>query len=332
MAEYQDNEELIYELIIEDLDETISVQDKLILQQWRAADEVNEKTYLDFMTVQSSIDKLYGAHGNADASWEVLDKKLSQTPVASQEAVVKKLNFGMFIRVAAVLLVMLSAGYYFIQQGKYAVVSTSQGANITRIVLPDETIVNLNAGTKIKYNKENFLVERNLEVLSGEVFIQVVKHEGAQFKVTAGDVQAEDIGTSFNVVNNHDNVSVTVEEGKVALKHEGTNQNLLLTAGKVGTFNASNKQLTIANNKDVNYKSWLDKRFSFDAVALSSVADQLEEVYQVPISVKGESLNKRKFTVANLHYQTIDSALAVISASLQCKITREKGTYVLSNN
>jgi len=332
MAEYQNNEELIYELIIEDLDETISVQDKLILQQWRAADEVNEKTYLDFMNVQSSIDKLYGAHGNADASWEVLDKKLSQAPLASQEVVVKKLNFGMFIRVAAVLLVMLSAGYYFIQQGKYAVVSTSQGANITRIVLPDETIVNLNAGTKIKYNKENFLVERNLEVLSGEVFIEVVKHEGAQFKVTAGDVEAEDIGTSFNVVNNHDNVSVTVEEGKVALKHEGTNQNLLLTAGKVGTFNASNKQLTIANNKDVNYKSWVDKRFSFDAVALSSVADQLEEVYQVPISVKGESLNKRKFSVANLHYQTIDSALAVISASLQCKITREKGTYVLSNN
>jgi len=322
----------MYELIIEDLDGTISVQDKLILQQWRAADEVNEKTYLDFRNVQSSIDKLYGAHGNAGASWEVLEKKLDLSVEAPPEAVVKKLNFGMFIRVAAILLVVLSFCYYFLSASKYAVVSTSEGANITRIVLPDETIVNLNAGTKIKYNKENFLVERNLEVLSGEVFIQVVKHEGAQFKVTAGDVQAEDIGTSFNVVNKHDLVCVTVEEGTVALKHEASHQNLLLTAGKVGTFNTSNKQLSMTDNADLNYKAWLDKRFSFNAVALSSVANQLEEVYQVPISVKGESLNKRKFTVANLHYQTIDSALAVISASLQCKITREKGTYVLSDN
>jgi transmembrane sensor len=332
MAEYQNNEELIYEMIIEDLDQTISNADKMILQQWRAADAANERTYLEFLNVQESINKLYSIQSNANASWEVLNSKLSAIDKVSSKPITKKLNYAFYIRAAAVLLLVSSLGYYFMANGKYAVVSTSATADVTRLVLPDATIVNLNAGTKIRYNKENFLSDRNLEVLNGEVFIQVVKHEGAQFKVTAGGVEAEDIGTSFNVENLNDNVSVTVEEGKVALKHAGTNQQLLLTAGKVGKFNVNNKQLSISDNSDLNYKSWLNKRFTFDGVSLSKVVSQLEEVYQVPVVVKGDLLNKRKFTVANLHYQTIDSALAVISASLQCKITREKGTYVLSDN
>jgi transmembrane sensor len=332
MAEYKNNEELIYELIIEDLDETISIPNKRILQQWRNADAANEQTYLEFLNVQKSIDKLYGGHGDVDASWEVLDKKLPFKDSKSLAPVVKKLSLGFYLKIAAVLALISTVGYLFIAQNKYAIVSTSENANITRIVLPDETIVNLNAGTKIRYNKENFLKEKSLEVLNGEVFIQVVKHDGAQFKVIAGDIEAEDIGTSFNVSNQDHNISVTVEEGKVAMKHEGSNQTLMLTAGKIGTFNADTQQLLAANNSDLNYKSWLDKRFTFDGMLLSNVASQLEEVYQVPVVVKGNTLNNRKFTVANLHYQTIDSALAVISASLQCKITREKGTYVLSDN
>jgi transmembrane sensor len=331
MAEYQNNEELIYELIIEDLDETISIPNKRILQQWRTADAANEQTYLEFLNVQKSIDKLYGAQGNANASWDVLEKKMSKVDAAANP-VVKKLSFTYYLRIAAILLMVSSLGYYFLIQGDYAVVSTSATADVTRIVLPDETIINLNAGTKIRYNKENFLMNRELEVLAGEVFIQVVKHNGVQFKVLAGDVTAEDIGTSFNVVNQNENVSVTVEEGKVALNHKGTNQSLFLTAGKIGTFNANSKLLVMANNADINYKSWLDKRFTFNGMLLSKVASQLEEVYQVPVIVKGNSLNNRKFTVADLHYQTIDSALAVISASLQCKVTRDKSTYVLSDN
>ena len=332
MAQYQNNEELIYELIIEDLDETISASDKVILQNWRAADEANERTYIEFLNVQISIDKLCGAPGDANASWEVLNKKLSATKIKTPETPIKKLNISFYVQVAAVFLLISALGYYFMSQSKYATVSTSNNANVTRLVLPDETILNLNAGTKIRYNKENFLVDRNLEVLNGEVFIQVVKHEGAQFRVIAGDVKAEDIGTSFNVVNQNNNVSVTVEEGKVAFKHEGTKQLLMLTAGKTGLFNVNNKQLVMTNNLDLNYKAWVDKRFTFNGMLLSKVASKLQEVYQVPVVVKGEVLNNRKFTVANLHYQTIDSALAVISASLQCKMTRDKGTYVLSDN
>ncbi|RZK11118.1 MAG: hypothetical protein EOO43_19610, partial [Flavobacterium sp.] len=114
MAEYQNNEELIYELIIEDLDETISITNKRILQQWRTADAANEQTYHEFLNVQKSIDKLYGGHIDADASWEILDKKLLLTESKSSQPVVKKLNLGFYLKIAATLLLVFSVGYYFI--------------------------------------------------------------------------------------------------------------------------------------------------------------------------------------------------------------------------
>lgn len=330
MNEFHKNEELIYELIIDDLDETISQDDKHILDQWREADGGNEKIYQEFLAVQYSIDKLCNGNGNPEASWEALSHKLLEDK-KDEETLVKKINFALFAKIAAVLVVMLSVGYYFINQSKYALVSVPEDAAVARIVLPDETIVNLNAGTKIKYNKDNFLLERKLEILSGEVFIQVVKHEGAQFKVLAGNVEAQDIGTSFNVLKDQDDVSVVVEEGVVAIKQHNTDHQLILTAGKMGAYLSASKKLVMADNSNPNFKAWINKNFTFEEMPLSEVANQLEKVYQNPVVVKGRVLNNRKFTIANLHYQTIDSALAVISASLQFKVTKDRGTYVLSD-
>ncbi|MHA4893473.1 FecR family protein [Pedobacter sp. PWIIR3] len=331
MNEFHKNEELIYELIIDDLDDTISEEDKLVLNEWRAADAENEKTYQEFLNVQFSIDKLSSAHVDADASWDALSNKLAGG-VEVKEAVVRKFDFRMITKIAAVVLVMLSVGLYFFSQSKYETVSIPENASVARIVLPDETILNLNAGTEIRYNKDSFKADRKLEILKGEAFIQVVKHEGAQFKVVAGNIEAQDIGTSFNVFKHNDDVSVTVEEGIVAFKEKGADRQLVLTAGKMGSYNASAKALLMTNNANPNFKAWINKRFTFEEMPLSVVATQLEKVYQVPVVVKGSTLNNRKFSVANLHYQTIDSALAVISASLQFKVTKDRGTYVLSDN
>ncbi|MGY4383641.1 transmembrane sensor [Pedobacter sp. UYP24] len=331
MNKFHKNEELIFELIIDDLDSTISQEDKKILEEWREADVENEKTYQEFLNVQFSIDKLCSVHRDADASWNVLSDKL-QGDVTINEPLVRKINFGMITKIAAVFLVMLSVGYYFLNQGKYATISIPENASVTRIVLPDETILNLNAGTKIRYNKENFNADRKLEILSGEAFIQVVKHEGVQFEVVAGAIEAQDIGTSFNVLKHNDDVSVVVEEGIVALKQQGTDRQLILTAGKIGSYNANTKTLIMAENANPNFKAWVNKNFTFEEMPLHAVAQELEKVYQVPVVVKGRMLNNRKFTVANLHYQTIDSALAVISASLQFKVIKDSGTYVLSDN
>lgn len=331
MDEFKTNEELIYALIIDDLDGSITPENKSILQQWRNADVVNEHTYQDFVNVQLSIDQLYEQKGyHADASWAALESKIDAIPTASAPA--KKLLFSSnWYKIAAAVLVVLSIGYYFSLSNKYVEITTEPTVASTKIVLPDGTEVNLNAATTIKYNKKDFMSDRNLILQKGEVFIHVVKHDGPQFTVDLGDVQARDIGTRFNINRNERDVAVIVEDGEVALKHNSLEQGVMLTKGKKGIYDAKTGTLVTVDNADLNYKAWIDKKFTFMEVPFAQVADQLQKVYLIPIRINGEELKGRKLT-AKLQYQTLDSVLAVISASLQCKVAKDMNTYVLSDN
>lgn len=332
MKPFETQEELIYALIIDDLEGSISPENKQLLEKWRAEGPDREKTYQDFLSVQVNMDKLYRKNGyDIQTSWESLNRKITAQDDEPGTIVKPLRNTSLWYKIAAAVLLTCALGYYFIEQSRYVLISTADNAAITRMVLPDGTEVNLNAATKIKYRKDNFEENRKLELLSGEVFIHVIKHTSSQFRVELGDVEAEDIGTSFNVTRNDEKITVVVEEGKVALKHLDLNQEILLTAGKLGVYDTKRKHLLAADNLDVNYKAWLDKDFVFQEIPVVQVAEQLQKVYQVPIDIRGARLKDRKLT-ARLHYQTLDSVLAVVSASLQCKVTKEKDTYVLSDN
>lgn len=319
MEQFETTEE-VYSHIIDDLEGTILPENKLILDKWRTESGTNEKIYQDFLSVQLNMDKLYSREGyDVQESWESLDQKIKQPA-----------RF-LWYKIAAAVLLTLSVGYYFILADKYVTLSTETLAAVSKVILPDGTIVNLNTGTTIKYSKNDFMANRKLILLQGEVFVKVVNHDGPQFRIDLGEVQAADIGTSFNVSRNDQKISVIVEEGEVALGHADKSEEVVLTAGKVGIYNIDTKVLSSAGNPDVNYKAWMDKFFIFQEVPFEQVAGQLEKVYKMPLEIKGASLKNRKLT-ARLHYQTLDSVLAVISASLQCKVTKENNTYVLSGD
>jgi transmembrane sensor len=325
MEKFETNEEVIYALIIDDLDETIAPENKLVLEHWRNASLENEKTYQDFLNIQVNLDKLSEEHGySIQDSWNALDHKL-----LSRADSRKTINFKLWISLAASILLICSLGYYFLAYPDYQLITTDENAKT--IALPDGTVVNLNASTSIKYSRRYFEQDRKLELLKGEAFVKVIKHIGSQFHVVLGDVDARDIGTSFNLQKTDRNIKVIVEEGKVSMTHVDSGEEIMLVSGKIGIYDLNTKVLHATDNPDTNYKAWLDKKFVFKNSPLPEVISQLERVYQTSISIDGSGLKERKLT-ANLHYEKLDSVLAVISASLQCKTTKLKDTYILSDN
>lgn len=334
MKNFETNEELIFGLIIDDLDQTITPENKQILDHWRNTDLANEKTYQDFLNVQINIDKLCDRLDiDAERSWESLDKKIEVNKVQPEAAPVLKIrrSNNYWLKIAASLLILCSLGTYFIMRNRDVVVATDNYAAITSVLLPDGTEVKLNAATTISYNKDSFLKDRKLQLLHGEVFIKVAHRQASQFRVDMGDVEAKDIGTSFNIGKNDQHIAIVVEEGKVAFRQHTTAEQVLLTPGKLGLYDLRTKTLIAMNNTNPNYKAWVDKNFVFTETSFATVVSQLEKAYQTHINIKGEELKNRKLT-ANLKYQTVDSALAVISASLQCKVAKSKDTYILYDN
>lgn len=330
MKNFETNEEFIYTLIIDDLDQTITPENKQLLEEWRNNDQANENTYQEFLNVQQGMDKLYARDtSDVQLSWEALDHKLNDQTGSSHSGR-HIINIGLWYKIAAAVLIVLSVGSYFVLESRYMVINTEDKLAGKHITLPDGTGVDLNTATVIKYHKD-FKNNRTLELVKGEIFIDVVKHEGQQFVLNLGEIEARDIGTRFNVIRNAKKINVVVEDGKVALKHTSLNMEVLLTRGKSGNYNFDTGKLVAEENLDQNFKSWIDKKFIFEDMPIARVADELGKVYQTPVLIAGTSLKNRKLT-ARLHYQTLDSALKVISASLQCKVTREKDTYVLSDN
>jgi transmembrane sensor len=329
MEEFKTNEEFIYSLIIDELDQQISPENKRVLDNWRALNPANENTYQEFVKIQQHIDKLYERQAyTPEDSWDALDQKLGR--IAAVKPIFSK-DLRTWLSVAASLLLIFSIGYYFIDHTKYIIVANGQNAAVKSVFLPDGTQVSLNAGASVRYIGRDFNTDRKLELLEGEVFVQVKHDNKFPFIMDLGELQARDIGTSFNIIKDQRHIILTVEEGKVAIKKMSAVQSILLTAGTTGRYSSLTGELIAEKSRDVNYKAWNDKDFVFVETPLKEVTRQLSKVYRTSISISGNDLKRKKLT-AHLHYQTPDSALNVVAATLQCKLKSLKGGYILSDD
>jgi transmembrane sensor len=332
MKEPETNEEFIYSLIIDDIDQTISAGHRALLLEWRLLNETNEQTYQDFVQVHHNINELYEQQPyTSNSSWTILNQKIDDLDKLQPLPQRRNEQLSYWAGIAAAIIFTISLGYYFISNNRYIEVSNAQGAAVKYVTLPDGTQVALNSGTLIRYAKGGFKTQRSLQLVRGEAFVKVIHQTKYPFTIEMGDVQALDIGTSFNVSRNNQQVVLTVEEGVVALKHTKGNTSVILNKGSTGRYSTETGQITSSENIAINYKSWIDKDFVFSETPLVSATEQLAKVYNIAIDIQGNELAKRKLT-AHLHYQKADSALHVIAATLQCKLSGSAGNYILSEN
>ncbi len=93
-----------------------------------------------------------------------------------------------------------------------------------RQVLPDGSVVELNAGTEIalSYTTET----RGVRLLRGEALFQVAKNPDRPFVVMAAGVDVRAVGTAFSVALAPDRVNVLVTEGRVAVQRPNVGPSL----------------------------------------------------------------------------------------------------------
>lgn len=84
-----------------------------------------------------------------------------------------------------------------------------------RVLLPDGSMAELNAATEIRvlFSPE----ERRVRLVRGEAHFTVAKNPARPFRVRAGDVDVQAVGTAFNVRLQERSIEILVTEGKVAV-------------------------------------------------------------------------------------------------------------------
>lgn len=227
-----------------------------------------------------------------EASFAVVQKRAANNPLR----VVHKRRWRAWqIAASIILLIGLSVMsiIYFNAAQNTPVYATDFGKQ-QQVVLPDGSVVELNANSKLRISN-NWKKATNREVwLDGEAYFSVKKipSKQAKFIVHTPVLNVEVYGTQFNVNTRQEKTEVVLEEGhiQVVFSDQKVSGDISMTPGEIVTYNAKDKKVKHKKEPTQQYTSWKDGFLIFESADLSTVAKRIGEIYQIHLIIPQESI------------------------------------------
>lgn len=252
--------------------------------------------------------------------WEELTNKIDldrPSPMGKQIYV----TWQRVAAVAAVLLVAFTTVFVF----ETTEVTSLPGEQLAH-VLPDNSKVFLNAGTKISYYPNLWRFQRELN-LTGEAFFEVEK--GEAFTVVSEKGKTEVVGTSFNIYARKGEYEVFCKTGKVKVSNYNKQSELLLP-NQIVQVNADLELLKLEDISEDNVLFWREGKLKFVSRKLPLVLEELERQYNTTIQLKGNSADQLTYTGYFTRDKNIESVLDMMAMSLNLKVKKTNdGVYHL---
>ncbi|MGD1891876.1 MAG: FecR family protein [Cyclobacteriaceae bacterium] len=171
-----------------------------------------------------------------------------------------------------------------------------------RILLPDSSVVMLNANSTISYNEQRFLQQREVWI-EGEAFFSIAKQWNADHSLTSFSVHTEDLsvnvlGTKFNVNTHRESTKVILSEGsvKLALTKGSNTKSVLMEPGEMITFEAGSQKLEKTLVNPSKRTAWLQDELIFDDTPVQEIIHTLEDTNGLEITVLDPQLLNRSYT------------------------------------
>jgi transmembrane sensor len=220
-----------------------------------------------------------------EESWNHLQSKLWQKSYGKWQNTIKIYHF---FRYAAIFLFVLAIGslvlYFSNRPTKVSDTYTrviAENGQISKVSLPDGSLVWLNSGSEISY--DNLFSSKNRRVtLTGEAYFNIVTNEEIPLIVDCGELQVKVFGTTFNVnaYNWEEDIEVVLEKGKVELVNPVVNSTIYrINPGERVRFDKEDKKLAVADVNTYRYISWKNGMINFYDLSIEEVVRRLETRY-----------------------------------------------------
>ncbi|MDR3140586.1 MAG: DUF4974 domain-containing protein [Tannerellaceae bacterium] len=238
------------------------------------------------------------------------------------------LRINTFIRYAAILIAIIGSSLLFInltkqnrfvEELKYTTVVADYG-QISKIILPDHSVIWLNSGTTMTYNNRFAITNRDL-ILDGQAYLEVKKENDNPLIVACKDLRIKVLGTTFDVNAYMDDeiIQIVLESGKVQLLRTDDNSfDYRLKPGEIAQYNVNLKNVAIEKIGPSDYASWKDGYLLFNETPLSEVIEQLERKFNVEINVIDADVYKSVFN-AKFNKESLSEILNYIEYSCPIK-------------
>ncbi|HSO88587.1 MAG TPA: FecR domain-containing protein [Draconibacterium sp.] len=195
-------------------------------------------------------------------------------------------------KIAAVLIIGLLLGLsvqYLKKTKPVYYTSIAPKGSISQLVLPDNSIVYLNAGSQLKYSVDGINGKREV-FLEGEAWFDITKNEARPFIVHTLLYNVNVFGTKFNVkaYKTDDEIVTTLEEGSVQVTSSETlklKENKMIRPGEQLVYNTLKKTVEVKQVNSRMFTAWKENKLIFVNMNLKELIILLERKYGVDIEV-----------------------------------------------
>jgi len=305
----------------------VNSEEQKLVNDWIHASEENHKEFEDLKKIWNSLDNTGKEKNiNIENEW-----KYNRQLIHMAERNGKTIFLKAILRIAAAVVLGIGITLAGIKYKTYLYVTTKT-AETKEFKLPDGSLVTLNAGSKLAYNKKSYGKESRIMKLKGEAYFEVEKNIEHPFIIQLDEAEVKVLGTSFNVkaYKKMNVIEVTVSEGKVSLYDKEVKQKMVIASkGEKAEFN---KQLAVVKkypNTERNYKSWKTRAIVFQNDSLNTIVRTLESVYHKKIVLEDDSLNACTLTTS-FEDEDLYTVLKVLESALDLKIRIEKNEIIIS--
>jgi transmembrane sensor len=314
----------IDDLLVKYLLSEASVEEIATVEVWLVAAE-NRAYFNQFREIWDRS-KALAVTSTADenAAWQLFQNRIHIKP-----AVVKPLNRFVWMRIAALLILLAGAGWlvYFEFREKPAQLVTAQAANVVRIdTLPDGSVVTLNKNSSITY-PEKFKTDTRSVTLKGEAFFNVTPNKNKPFQIQVNDVSIKVVGTSFNVRSENGSTEVIVATGVVQVQRG--NKTVTLRPNEKTAIQPQDSVLVKTTETTHLYNYYQSNEFVCDNTPLWKLVAVLNKAYSAHIVIGKEELRNLPLTTT-FPNESLDQILQVISLTFNIKVQRTSTAIILN--
>lgn len=317
------------EIIVKYLEGRASVAEQAELLEWLRIKK-NRIDFSNFSLVwKNGLDEQQFP-ANSEEIWNKIQARLLQKSFNRWQ---KTSKTNQFFRIAAIFFFLVSLGsfaYFFTnvetKTPEYYTNVIAENGHISKVELPDGSVVWLNSGSKISYSNSFASSNRNI-TLTGEAYFQVTKNKKLPLVVSSGELQVKVLGTQFNVSAYPEcgEISVVLESGSVELLNPNMKSNQLnLKPGERAVFNKTGKNLQVSNVNTSKFTSWKNGIVNIYNQTLEEVAERLETRYNQKFILDDDVKNYRyTFTIKN---ESLDEIIQLMEKITPIKAEQKNDT------
>jgi len=335
-------ENIYFELIIKHLSGVATEEELEKLFVWINTSEENEKLFFSLKDLyEVSSWKLIKKEANTSNEWKKLHQEIKKRKAKKNGKSLSVTFIKIAMRYAAVFLVGMFFTYLWIGNNKntsfftksatspLTKVVTGKGER-TKVILPDGTVVWVNACSSISYNG-NYGNKYRIVHLKGEAFFDVKKDTKRPFIVNSMGFNIKAHGTKFDVSAYKDDnkVSAILVEGSISFRQNNVENQQLIKPGQKIAYSQTENKIRIENVNTDTYTAWRTGEYRFEQLTFEEVAKRMERIYNINFVFKNKETKNIPFTGTFFSYESLDKILNVININTSIRFVKNKDTVFI---